>query len=70
MWSLPFEFVKRRDYCKTAAADELRVTGTMFVSSGKNTPVSAARYKSSRNLTDEIWSPAKLLSLGSDYNGV
>jgi len=42
----------------------------MFASSGKNTPVSAVRYKSSRYFTDEIWSPAKLLSLGSDYNGV
>src|SRR6185295_2832330 len=35
-----------------------------------NTAVNASGFQSSRNLADDIWSPAKLLSLRSDYNGV
>jgi hypothetical protein len=32
--------------------------------------VNAVITANAENLTDEIWSPAKLLSLGIDYNGV
>jgi hypothetical protein len=42
----------------------------MTLSLSINTLVNAVITANAENLTDEIWSPAKLLSLGIDYNGV